>query len=243
MKISKIAKPVNILESKEDFITVSNSLSGGEGGRLDAHVWLPFCAPIYEISPKLEDYIIVPVVTVISDIPNTNGDCIELSEMLAFNPEYGLPFYKTFKGKPVHVEHDNKILNRARGVILDSYISPLRGFKGKRGKIVQLLAIDKTKDREIANKVLSGEINTYSIGARFSEYQCSITNKIYRPGMPAGHYTQPGVPTYMLENGQLVFRKLRGLVGFETSIVSNPAFSCALSDNIIDVGNNLFTFG
>ena len=238
-------KPIDIFEldvPKNDYISVSSNITGESGSRLDAHTWLPLCAPIYEISANLNDYIIVPVVTVISDIPNTNGDCIELAEMMAFNAEHGMPFYKTFKGKPVQLEHDNKILNRARGVILDSYISPLSGFKGKRGKIVQLLAIDKTKDRESARKVMSGDINTYSIGARFTEYQCSVSGKIYRPGMPAGQYTQPGVPTYMRDDGQLVFRKLKGLYGFETSIVATPAYTCAVSDDLIDMGGSLFTF-
>lgn len=227
---------------KNDYISVSSSIAGESGARLDAHTWLPLCAPIYEISANLNDYVIVPVVTVISDLPNTNGDSIELAEMMAFNAEHGMPFYKTFKGKPVQLEHDNKVLNRARGVILDSYISPLTGFGGKRGKIVQLLAIDKTKDRETARKVLSGDINTYSIGARFTEYQCSVTGRIYKPGMPAGQFTQPGVPTYMREDGQLVFRSLKGLCGFETSIVGTPAYTCAVSDDLIDMGQSLFTF-
>lgn len=211
--------------------------------RLDVHTWLPLCAPIYEISPTIEDYLVVPVVTVISDIPNTNGDCIELKEMLAFNPQVGMPFYKTFKGKPVFSEHANNILKHAKGVIFDSYISPLNGFRGKRGKIVLLLGIDKRKDRELARKVQQGEINTYSIGARFAEYECSISGRIYRPGLPAGQYTQPGVPTYMRKDGQLVFRKLKNLDGFETSIVQSPAYFSALSDDIIDMGGANYVFG
>lgn len=238
-------KPIDLFSTdvpKNNYISVSSDITGESGSRLDAHIWLPFCAKVYEISPRLEDYVVIPVVTVISDLPNTNGDCIELSEMLAFNADHGMPFYKTFKGKPVQLEHQNKILNKARGVILDAYISPLKGFNGKRGKIVELLAVDKTKDRDVANRVLSGEYNTYSIGARFAKYECSITGKVYQPGQPAGKYTQPGVPTYVNDQGQLVFRKLKGLEGFETSIVKNPAYYSALSDDLIDMGSSLFTF-
>lgn len=240
----KDVTPIDIFRSKKsEQISVSSSLTGREGeSRIDAHTWLPLCAPIYKISKNLSDYIIVPVVSVISDLPNTNGDCIELNEIMNFNSEHGMPFYKTFKGKPVFLEHDNKVLERARGVILDAYVSPLTGFRGSRAKIVQLLAIDKTKDRENARKVMNGEINTYSIGARFTEYECSVTGKIYRPGMSPGKFTQPGVPTYMRDDGQLVFRKLKGLVGFEISLVANPAYVCALSDNLIDFSNSLFNF-
>jgi hypothetical protein len=245
--VVKAQKAIDLFEqgvSNKRFVSVSADITGESGSRLDAHTWLPQCAPIYEISPNLEDYIVVPVVTVISDLPNTNGDCIELAEMLAFNPEYGMPFYKTFKGKPVQLEHDNKVLNRARGVILDAYISPLSGFGSvTRAKIVELLAIDKTKDREYARKVLSGEMNTYSIGARYTEYQCSISGRIYRPGTPAGAYTQPGVPTYMRDDGQLAYRKLKGLVGFETSGVKTPAYVSAIGDDLIDMGGSLFNFG
>ena len=227
---------------KNNYISVSSSIAGVSGARLDAHMWLPMCAPIYEISPNLNDYLVVPVVTVVSDLPNTNGDYIEREEIMAFNPHFGMCFYNTFKGKPVQVEHDNAVLNRARGVILDCYVSPLKGFSGKRCKIVQLLAIDKSKDRKTAQEVAQGLINTYSVGAKYQAYQCSISGKIYKPNQQPGQFTQPNVPTYRAENGQLVFRKLKNLYGFETSIVKNPAFVSALSDDIIDLGSAQFDF-
>lgn len=227
---------------KNDFISVSSDITGVSGARLDAHMWLPMCAPIYEISPNLSDYLVIPVVTVISELPNTNGDFVEREEIMAFNPQFGMCMYNTFKGKPVQYEHQNKILNHARGVIFDCYVSPLKGFAGKRCKIVQLLGIDKTKDRQTANEVAQGLINTYSVGAKYQAYQCSITGKVYKPNQPPGQYTQPNVPTYRLKNGQLVFRKLKGMYGFETSIVKNPAFVSALSDDIIDMGSAQFEF-
>lgn len=227
-----------------DFFTSLSALPSPNisDARIDAHTWLPLCAPVYKISPNLDDYLVVPVVAVISDIPNTNGDCIELKEMMRFDPQNGMPFYKSFKGKPVHLEHANSVHEHAKGVIFDSYLSPLTGFKGSRGKIVLLLGIDKTKDREVARKVNTGEINTYSIGARYTEYECSISGRIYRPGLPAGQYTQPGVPTYMRNDGQLVYRKLKKLLGFECSVVEVPAFSSAVSDDIIDMGGSTFIF-
>lgn len=239
------SKVIDVFDSdipKNDFISVSSNITGVSGSRLDVHKWLPHAAPHYQISPNLNDYIIVPVVTVVSEIPNTNGDFIEREEIMEFNTQFGMCFYNTFKGKPVQHEHNNKVLSQARGVILDCYVSPLKGFAGNRIKIVQLLAIDKTKDREIANDIANRKINTYSIGAKYQAYQCSISKKIYRPNQQAGQYTQPNVPTYRLNNGQLVFRKLKDLYGFETSIVKNPAFISALSDDIIDMSSAKFDF-
>lgn len=242
---SGFGKPLDIFSSdvtRNDFISVSSEISGVSGARLDVHKWLPMAASHYEISPNINDYLVVPVVTVVSEVPNTNGDFIEKEEIMAFDPHFGMCFYNTFKGKPVQVEHDNKILHHARGVILDCYVSPLKGFSNNRIKIVQLLAIDKSKDRQIANQVAKNEINTYSIGAKYQSYQCSITGKEYKPGSPMGQYTKPNMPTYKLQNGQLVFRKLKNLFGFETSIVKNPAFISALSDDIIDMSSARFVF-
>lgn len=233
-------KPIDIFASKQpvnDFVSLSSGITGVEGGRLDAHIWLPLCAESYNISPNLKDYVVIPVITIISDLPNTNGDSISKQQLLRFDTECGMPMYKTFKGKPTHTEHENKDLLRSKGVIFDAYISPLRGFRGNRAKVVELLGFDRTKDPKLVSEILSGEVNTYSIGARFGSYVCSITGQRHYPNMAPSKYTQPGMPTYSLPDGRLAYRELFDLVGFETSRVRVPAYTSAVSDDMLDLRN------
>lgn len=80
-------------------------IGGGEGITLDMNAWLPGAAEKYRISADIRDYILVPVPALITDIPNTNGDSLSARELLDFKPKFGMPMYKTFKGKPTHQEH------------------------------------------------------------------------------------------------------------------------------------------
>ena len=72
---------------------------------LDVSKWLPLAAKSYHISPDLHDYLIFPVVSIVSELPNTNGDSVSRAELLKFNPEYGVPAFMTWRGKPTFVEH------------------------------------------------------------------------------------------------------------------------------------------
>src|SRR3972149_9827375 len=129
--------------------------------KLEVETYLPFAAKPYQISADIRDYIIVPVVTIPADLPNRNEVAFPLKELVKFQPEYGMPTYLTFRGKPVHHEHDNQDITKAHGIILDSY---LRKFKSPGSntdvwKLVELLAIDRTKYQDVAQSVLSGENN------------------------------------------------------------------------------------
>ncbi len=183
----------------------------------------------------LKNYVVIPLVSFFSDIPNTNGDAISKGELLRWNAQAGCPAYKTFKGKPTYVEHDNKDLSKAKGVILDVFISPLKGFQGNHAKVVMLAAFDRTKDEELVRRISNREVNTYSIGAHYDEYVCSASGLRYRQGQPNGRYTKPGIPTYIDANGNLIYRYLCQIDGFELSSVSYPAFTTALSDDIISL--------
>jgi hypothetical protein len=212
--------------------SLSSDITGTSGERLDAHFWLPLCANELNISPSLKDYLIVNLVGFISGIPNTNGDCISKKELLRWDSECGCPVYKTFKGKPTHLEHNNQNLVEAKGVIFDSYISPLTGFKGDHAKVVLLAGFDRSKDPQLANDILTGKSDRYSIGAKFDQYSCSYTGRMYSDAHGSS-YTRPGIATYATVQGDLVYRLLFGVRGFELSSVATPAFCMAVSDLII----------
>ena len=178
----------------------------------------------------------VPVPSVITELPNTNGDSVTKKELLQFIPDMGLIAYKTFKAKPTFLEHANQDITKAKGVILDTYLKVLRGFgNDKHYKLIKLLAFDRTKDPELCDRILSGQVNTYSMGLYFDSFSCSICNnhvgKNY--GRPCEH-TQLKKPTYLHSSGRLAYRLMHGVVGFETSCVVDPAYAVAVSDVIIN---------
>lgn len=214
-------------------IKLSSKVAGGQSRSLEVSKWLPAAAEVYNISKDIRDYVIVPVPSIISDIPNTNGDSASLKELLKFNSKSGRLVYESWIGKPTCLEHDNKDPLKARGVILDSYLSPLRGFQGNLAKVVKLMAYDRTKDPVLVDNILKRKINTYSMGFMFKAYECSICGHISTGQTFCGH-TRPKQRTYRMNDGRLAYRRCMWLDPIEISLVSDPAYCVAVSDIIMD---------
>jgi hypothetical protein len=206
-------------------ITAKPDMVGGcEGVVLDVNAWLPAAAKVYNTSPDIRDYVMVPTPALITDLPNTNGDSASLTELLQFKPKLGMQAYKTYKGKPTFREHDNQDHTKARGIILDAYLKPLRGFRNNHAKLILLLAYDRTRDPEICNRILSNECNTHSVGFYYTSYTCSYCgHTTHQDTMLTCSHTRLGRKPY-LKDGQIVYRWCHDSTGFECSQVENPAY-------------------
>jgi len=195
---------------------------------LDFQMWLPAAAVEYRISPNVQDYVLTPVLTIPTELPNRNCVGFPRRELVKFNIEAGRLAYKTFIGKPVHVEHDNEDPTKAIGVIVDSVLRPTRGYgAGRMHRLFKLLAVDRTKNPMMAQKIIDREVNTYSMGAWVKSFECSYC------GAPMGRcsHLHPNRPRDFYElMGRLVYRWCIGVNGFETSVVFDPAYSVAASD-------------
>ncbi len=216
-------------------VALTEQQAGGTARLLDANLWLPKAAKHYHISADIRDYIIVPVPSIITSIPNTNGDSVSFAQLTEFNPEYGMQAYRTWVGKPTHVEHANKDITKAKGVILDTYMRPIPRHP-KFAKLVKLMAFDRTKDAFLVNNILKREVSTYSMGMWYSSYTCPICGVRVGKGigMPCQH-TRPRRPTYQLPDGRLAYRMCENVLGFETSVVLDPAYIVAQSDIVWDI--------
>lgn len=202
----------------------------------ECNYWLPYAAEHYNISRDIRDYVLVPIPAIFSDLPNTNGDSLSLRQMLRFDPSLGMQMFKTFRGKGTFLEHENKDITKAKGIILDSFLRPVP-FNTKYYKIVLLLAYDRTKDPVLAQQILSKSTNAYSVGFHYNSYTCSVCNTRVGKGInlrPCGH-TQLGKPTYRQADGKLVYRKCETAEGFECSSVNTPAFVSAVGPHVYDV--------
>lgn len=219
----------------QDRMVVTLPEQNGLSIPLDISVWLPFAASQYHISRNLDDYILTPVIVMPSDLPNRNAVGFPLKELVKFHPNLGQQAYKTWKGKPTHYEHANEDITKAYGVIADAFMRRLVGFNhGQVWKILLLLAFDRSKNPDIVNRIISGDLNSYSMGAFIGSYTCSFCGEELgnEPGCCIHlDINKPGV-MYDLQ-GKLVFRNIKDCEGFEVSCVESPAFLSALSDTVI----------
>lgn len=210
---------------------------------LDYRTWLPYSAKTYKISPHIEDYILVITPICPSDIPNRNGIGFPLNELVAFQPPpMNRQVYAAWKGCPVHLEHDNEVHERAYGVILDTKFTPITGYgKSKLWKVMGLLAIDKNKNPDIAQKVLNKEINTYSMGALVEGFSCSycgtqvqrINGRLFHCNHISGDPQRVDWKLIQDAKGSHVaYKRAHNITPIECSIVGSPAWSPALSDEV-----------
>lgn len=194
---------------------------------------LPFASREYQTSSDPKDYFVVPVVIFTADTPNRNCVAFPRKELVKFQPEFGCMSYETWRGKGVFSEHANKDITKAHGIIIDSFLRKTAGFGGGKGvwKVINLLAIDRTKYVERAAQVLSGEVRTFSMGAYVGDYFCPVTGLSVRD---SPHFINKLGNEFLFEKvagtNKLLFRNVSNVVGFETSIVDNPAFLMAQTD-------------
>ena len=225
-------------KNAKELVLPANVSGTGSAERVaECNYWLPYAAEHYKTSRDIRDYVLVPIPSIFSDLPNTNGDSLSLRQMLRFDPQLGMQMYKTFRGKGTFLEHANKDITKAKGIILDAFLRPVP-FNRKYYKIVLLLAYDRTKDPELASRILRNETNAYSVGFYYSSYTCSICGTRVGRGIntrPCVH-TQLGRPTYKQTDSKIVYRQCEDAVGFECSSVSTPAFVSAIGPHVYDAG-------
>lgn len=236
--VHKSLKDKDIYRVKNSLIVKANYDPSQTGntlqGKLDITNWLPFASPKMDISPNISDYIFVPVFTIPSDFPNRNSVAFPLLALKDYSVDYGMLGYQTFKGKPVHYEHDNQDPLKAYGVIADTSLRKLKGFGGgKVWKLMELLAIDRSKHPETANQILKKDYNSYSMGAMVGRYTCSICNANISNKFTCGHVGKPGTIDFKEFAGKLAFKNVWDIGGLETSIVATPAFHTANSDTLL----------
>lgn len=196
---------------------------------LSFDTWLPFAAPVYHISSDPEDFVITPVIVMPSDLPNRNAVAFPKRELVKFSSEMGMQAYKTWAGKPTYYEHANDDVTKAYGVIIDSYMHKLETHgNGNIWKLLLLLAFDRNKHPDIAEDILQGRLNTYSMGSWVTSYTCSLCEA----EVGKCEHLDPEAEAQMyIRDGILVFKNVKDICGFECSAVGDPAFTTAISDH------------
>ena len=210
--------------------------------RLDYETWLPYAAKLYRIDPDIKNYYLVTVPICPSDIPNRNGIGFPLAELLKFQaPPVARMAYKAWSGCPVHYEHANEVHEDAYGVILDTHMHQIKGFASdKLWTVMGMLAIDKNKYPEIARRIKEKDLNTYSMGALVDSFTCSYCNTpLNAKGYPGCSHVGTSKEINWRRTrdhsgrDHIAFLNAHGINPIECSAVETPAWSTALSDNVI----------
>jgi len=235
-KVTDVSQAVQVVDAEKDM-----SMLGG----LDIS-WLPYAAKVYNISPHIEDYILVSTIICPSDIPNRNGIAFPRSELAKFQPPpMNRMVYEAWTKCPVHYEHDNEDHTKAYGVIFDSSFRKVQGYgEGKLWKVNGLNGIDKQKNPEMARRILEGEVNTYSMGALVDYFECGFCGSECSSTHVCPHISSIKNVNWSLQqhwDGQkhLAFLNAFGISPIECSIVEDPAWAPALSDTVFEVDDTV----
>lgn len=183
---------------------------------------LPFAAEALNISPNLDDYIIVYVPILPCDIPNRKAISIPYREITSWNIDQGTIAYRTWIGKSCCTDHINTDLeSNSKGLVFDTSCKELPGtYSGKKlYKVMALLGFDRSKFPTLANEILNGKRDAYSLGARAENYRCSIDNKPPNATKAPLLLTNDNQQMPVID-GKLAYWIASGITGFEISSLS-----------------------
>ena len=184
--------------------------------------WLAAASQTYNISDDPKDYVIVPVPLVTVDYPNRNLQAFPFEEVSFFDPLLGRPVFSSFIGKPTHIDHKNQDPLQAKGVNLDATMAFVPEYNV--WKIIVLSAFDRTKDPYLAQKILSGERNTYSMGALVEHFVCSECGTIDEgEGGNQCHHMLKKNKGKLAQDGTIFYQLCIGANFIENSNVGDPA--------------------
>jgi len=196
--------------------------------------WLPAFAEQYNISADLRDYVMVPVVIMPSDLPNRNAQAFPYEELIKANVEVGRLAYQTWTAKPTFQDHQNSDHTKAKGIIFASVMRPIPRARGNLWKVICLCGYDRSTQPVLANQILTGERNSYSMGAWSEHFICSICGAVHnakQPGCDHINIKMPRLTKY--DNGKLAYAQARNILGFEVSSVQTPAYFSATTNDIM----------
>jgi hypothetical protein len=189
-------------------------------------------AHVYNLSDNINDYIF-PVPRAVTagtgnrPRPNNNGDNFEDEELRRFSTKHRCQVYQTFKNDPIHVEHVAFDPKAARGFIPDvQYIQSPEDLH-----VIVVAAIDTTKDIPLSEGLLSGAVNSWSMGCICDSVRCSYCKSVAHSDNDLcsclKHHKMSKI------GGKLVYEDCLGVEFQELSIVANPADTTALTQRLL----------
>lgn len=193
----------------------------------------------YAISPDPRDYIYEAIRANTSNAPNENNDGFHQFELLRWDTRLGMTVFKTYVGKPHHVNHKADNPRAARGVIIDAHYNDetpalencprcslhtaMRGHRDasglhcKRcGHLIKdefpeiLIGVDVKKDPRFAHGVKTGALPAGSMGCNCLNTACNVCQHVA--------YSRPEFCEHIRAGSKGSLWQRRGSVWARTSI-------------------------
>lgn len=180
--------------------------------------WLKAASPIYQVSPNIEDYVFAEVPGCQANLPNRNLDAFPLDELLKFRPILGMQAYKSFTAKMCSYNHDNKDPRKAKGVCFDSYMQKING----QWHVKVLAGFDRSKDPQLAKKILKNVATGYSMACLIESARCSLCKNLAQGKVTCKHVAG-GAGKGKIIDGQLVYEDLININFWELANVDDRA--------------------
>lgn len=226
-----------------------------DGLGIDIEAALDTVASTYKISRDPRDYLLVPARAVSANLFNENLDFFSHEELIRYRPDMGRRVYATFTLSPSFINHQASNYALSRGVILDSHYNTENRASDNVKKAVYdsigeepefdkftecLVAIDTTKDPQLAQGFKTGQIDSFSMGADVSSTTCSVCGKEAATTWQFCDHIKNKYSrkAYKLDNGQrrIAYEICNDVIFRELSTVDDPADKNALvQDSVFDI--------
>nr|DAP92455.1 MAG TPA: protein of unknown function (DUF3449) [Caudoviricetes sp.] len=182
--------------------------------------------PEEEFDFEPQDGCVYVVVKAISARINQNYDAWP-SEELRDN-------YETFIGDPVFVNHKNEDPERTRGIVLDAKYVEDEVLEDKY--ILLLIEVDGEAFPNLAHEIVTGGIDSVSMGADIEYSTCSICGNEAVTQEDLCMHVERYKGCYLQDGGEekLVYEICHGVEFFEISFVFDPADETALFEKVKD---------
>ena len=142
--------------------------------------------------------------------------------------------YRTFIGDPVFVNHRNENPERTRGIVLDAKYVEDEVLEDKY--ILLLIEVDGEAFPNLAHEIVTGGIDSVSMGADIEYSTCSICGNEAVTQEDLCVHVENYKGCYLLDDGEekLVYEICHGVEFFEISFVFDPADETALFEKVKD---------
>lgn len=187
-------------------------------------------AKVYNLSDNINEYIFPVVRCLTSNTPNSNGDRFSHEELTRFSSKHRCLVYQTFRNDPLHVEHIANDPKAARGFLPDVYY--IQEDKDDM-HVIAIAAVDTTKDAPLADGILSGDIDSFSMGCICDSVKCSYCHKEAFSDRDLCDHLQWHKMSKI--NGKLVYEDCLGVEYQELSVVGEPADNTARTQSILQL--------
>lgn len=165
-----------------------------------------------------------------ADVPNANGDYFSEEELLKEVIHNGrkVPAYKTFEGVPIHTNHDNKDIQKAKGEVVYAEWDP-------REKCVYCtFYVSEDAYPDICNGVRIGMIHDVSMGCTVESGICSVCGKEAVKVEDYCEHLKKYKGKHLPGTRNRVFEKNKGIKFIELSLVNDGAFDGCIIMELYD---------